>query len=198
MASRIVTGKLTAEHWIDAAISRLVRGGIDTVGVQQLARDLGVTKGSFYWHFRDRKALLEAMLDRWRGVTIELNRLLENEEPEASGRLFRLLRLPGEIPAGSVSPAEFELAVRSWARHSPRAASMVRRVDKMREKVFVRMFVQLGASGPRALALARICAAIAGRLWRWEDVRGAQREYLINTAHVLLTGACRSKPARRR
>jgi AcrR family transcriptional regulator len=195
MAARRTTGSnsagsLVPEDWVDAAIRRLVRGGIDSVGVQQLARDLHVTKGSFYWHFRNREALLAAVLKRWRGVTVELNHLLESEEPDPSQRLSRLLYLPEHTPDAVVAPADFELAVRSWARHSARAASTVKRVDALREHMFVRMFQELGAAGGHALILARICLAVAGRLWRWEEVRGAERLALIQTTHKLLIDAC--------
>jgi AcrR family transcriptional regulator len=58
-------GALKAEDWVEAARSAMVAGGIDAVAVEPLARRLGVTKGSFYWHFKDRRALLEATLGRW-------------------------------------------------------------------------------------------------------------------------------------
>jgi AcrR family transcriptional regulator len=195
MATRRAAGSnfarnLTPEAWVDAAIRRMVRSGIDAVGVQQLARDLHVTKGSFYWHFRNREALLQAILKRWRGVTVELNHLLESEEPDASQRLMRLLHLPEEISGAVVPPADFELAVRSWARQSARVASTVRRVDALRERLFARMFRELGAAGRHSLVLARICAAVAGRLWRWGEVRGTARLDLIETTHKLLINAC--------
>jgi AcrR family transcriptional regulator len=195
MAARLTNGtksgrKLAPGDWVDAAVRRLVKSGIGSVGVQQLARDLHVTKGSFYWHFHNRQAMLDAVLKRWRGVTIELNHLLESEEPDASQRLLRLLHLPEQIPAAVVAPADFELAVRSWARHSARAAATVSKVDALREHLFVRLFRQLGARGSDALALARICLAVAGRLWRWEEVHGAERLQLIRTTYKLLIGAC--------
>lgn len=56
---------LTAEDWAAAALDAIAEGGIEAVAVEPLARRLGVTKGSFYWHFANRKALLQAALDLW-------------------------------------------------------------------------------------------------------------------------------------
>ena len=56
---------LTREDWISGAWDMLGERGMDGVRVEPLARRLGVTKGSFYWHFKDRGELLEALLNRW-------------------------------------------------------------------------------------------------------------------------------------
>jgi len=59
------TESLTRDDWISAAWDMLGENGLDGVRVEPLARSLGVTKGSFYWHFKDRQQLMEALLDRW-------------------------------------------------------------------------------------------------------------------------------------
>src|ERR671911_1826652 len=64
-------GTLTAEDWIEAAYRAMAEGGVEAVAVEPLARKLGVTKGSLYWHFEDRKALLEALLERWERESTE-------------------------------------------------------------------------------------------------------------------------------
>src|SRR3546814_19865364 len=56
---------LTADCWAEAALDAIAGGGLDAVAVEPLARRLGVTKGSFYWHFANRDALLRAALPRW-------------------------------------------------------------------------------------------------------------------------------------
>lgn len=56
---------LTAANWAEAALDGIAEAGIDAVAVEPLARRLGVTKGSFYWHFTHRDALLQAALDLW-------------------------------------------------------------------------------------------------------------------------------------
>jgi AcrR family transcriptional regulator len=56
---------LTRADWAEAALRALVRDGLKGVAVEPLARELGTTKGSFYWHFADRAALIEATLEHW-------------------------------------------------------------------------------------------------------------------------------------
>ena len=56
---------LTREDWIVAAVGALRRGGVDGVRIDVIAHELGVSRGSFYWHFRDRGELLETILSRW-------------------------------------------------------------------------------------------------------------------------------------
>ena len=61
-------GRLTADDWAQAALDLISEQGVAAVAVEPLARRLGVTKGSFYWHFPSRDALLQAALERWEAV----------------------------------------------------------------------------------------------------------------------------------
>ena len=64
-------GRLSAEDWAQAALDLIAEQGVAAVAVEPLARRLGVTKGSFYWHFHSRDALLQAALERWEKVEQE-------------------------------------------------------------------------------------------------------------------------------
>lgn len=55
----------TSTVWVDAAFARFQSGGLDAIRVEAIARDIGATKGSFYWHFSNRKALVAAVMKRW-------------------------------------------------------------------------------------------------------------------------------------
>ena len=85
--------RLSRENWIDAAYSRFSDGGISAVSVEAVARDLGATKGSFYWHFVDRGALVDAVLSRWEDW--ETERLIELVEAveDPADRLAALLEV---------------------------------------------------------------------------------------------------------
>ena len=65
----------TADDWIDAAYRRFNDAGLSAVRVEAIARDLGATKGSFYWHFADRGALVDAVMARWEQT--ETDRVIE-------------------------------------------------------------------------------------------------------------------------
>jgi AcrR family transcriptional regulator len=81
---------LRAEDWAEAALEALVEGGIGSVAVEPLARRLGVTKGSFYWHFRGRPALLEAAIARWEARDTEGVIAAISALPDPRARLLRL------------------------------------------------------------------------------------------------------------
>src|SRR5690349_9457645 len=84
--------RLTAQDWADAALTAIGEGGLAAVAVEPLAARLGATKGSFYWHFANRDALIEAALERWEEVGTEAVITEAEAEPDPTGRLRRLLR----------------------------------------------------------------------------------------------------------
>ena len=115
--------------WIDEGLRALASGGPDAVRIEPLARALGVTKGGFYWHFDDRRALLEDMLDRWERVGVdEVIERVEGGGGDARARLRRLFA----IGASSGEALRIDLAVRDWARRDPKVAERLRRVDNRR------------------------------------------------------------------
>src|SRR5690606_20383857 len=107
------------EDWTTAAARAMSSGGIEAVRVEALARELGVTKGSFYWHFADGAALLEAVLTRWEeAATAAMEAAAAQPSPEQRiGSLFRQLARP----TGGLSDAE----VRAWARRDRSVAERV-------------------------------------------------------------------------
>src|SRR4051794_7743041 len=84
---------LTAGAWTEAALEALARGGLPAVAVEPLAKRLGATKGSFYWHFADRNALLEATLALWEQRDTEGVIAAVSEDLDVTSRLRNLLRL---------------------------------------------------------------------------------------------------------
>ena len=114
--------------WIDAGLRALAEGGPGAVRVESLAKELGATRGSFYWHFTDRRALLDAMLDVWEQMsTDEVIDLVETEGGDARAKVLR---------AGALTFSEvllpIDLAVRDWARREPAVLERLRRVDNRR------------------------------------------------------------------
>ena len=117
--------------WIDEGLRALAAGGPDTVRIEPLARALGVTKGGFYWHFDDRRALLEEMLDTWERVSVdEVIERVEAEGGDARARLRRLFALGSSDEAREL--LTIDLAVRDWARRERAVAKRLRRVDNRR------------------------------------------------------------------
>src|SRR5271170_185016 len=85
------SGSLAPGDWARAALAAIARGGIAAVAVESVAADLGATKGSFYWHFKNRDALIQAALDLWEQTRTES--VIEDlqHEPDPAERLRKLL-----------------------------------------------------------------------------------------------------------
>lgn len=138
------TKRLDGLAWTDAALAELAENGVDRVRVEVLAKRLTVTKGSFYWHFKDRDALLVAMLDRWRRrATLSLIERLDRGGGTASERLHALLRLPMSGEKSALA-AEIELAIRLWGRTDARARSALEEVDQLRLRYLGQLFAETG------------------------------------------------------
>ena len=138
---------LSAGDWTQAALDALARGGLAAVAVEPLAKQLGTTKGSFYWHFADRNALIAASLARWETRDTELVIAAVEQGEDATARLRRLLELAfravgvGSGPgAGSV-----ELALQANAAH-PLVSATLERVTQRRLGYLTTLFTQLGMS----------------------------------------------------
>lgn len=87
---------LTAEDWEEAALTVIAHQGVAAVAVESIARDLGVTKGSFYWHFKNKLDLVKAALKRWRkkDLAIVNNDILPIKDPKK--RLLAWFKLSAE------------------------------------------------------------------------------------------------------
>jgi AcrR family transcriptional regulator len=117
--------------WIEEGLRALGVGGPDAVRIETLAQALGVTKGGFYWHFDDRRALLEEMLDAWERVMIdEAIERVEGEGGDARAKLRRLFALASSREARGL--LKIDLAIRDWARRDKTVAKRLRRVDNRR------------------------------------------------------------------
>ncbi len=123
--------KLGKEDWIRAGFEALNDGGHETIRVEAMARKLGATKGSFYWHFKNAAALRSTMLQIWKErATADIIEGLKSLEP-GRPRLLALIDIATTpVPVYDSNPAEF--AIRDWARHDEEAAGYLREVDAKR------------------------------------------------------------------
>lgn len=145
---------LTPERWVDAATEVLVDRGIDSVRVDTLARSLKVTRGSFYWHFRERDELLRAVLQAWRShATEQLTRRLESARNDPRDQVRDLISLPFRGRA-AVRAARIELAIRAWARRDAMARAFVDEADAARMSYIAQVFSSLGFAIAEARARA--------------------------------------------
>lgn len=121
------TPRTPESAWVDAGLRALAISGPDSIRVETIARELGVTKGGFYWHFADRAALLDRVLDAWERLLLE--QVIEQVEDRGGDARTKLRRL---FALASDEAVTIDLAVRDWARRDPAVTDRLRRVDNAR------------------------------------------------------------------
>jgi AcrR family transcriptional regulator len=123
--------------WIEAALEALASGGPEAIRVEALAARLGVTKGGFYWHFEDRAALLEELLDGWeQRVVGDVIAQIESEPGDPRAKLQHLF----ELASSAVDLLPVELALRDWSRRDADVAARLHRVDNQRMEYMRSLF----------------------------------------------------------
>jgi AcrR family transcriptional regulator len=127
--------------WVDAALQALAAGGPDAVRVEALAVRLGVSKGGFYWHFADRQALLDEMLNSWEKAGTE--DIITRVEGLPADPRPKLQQLSALTPRGE--GLAVELAIRDWSRRDDDVAQRLRRVDNRRMEYLRSLFAQFCA-----------------------------------------------------
>jgi AcrR family transcriptional regulator len=145
-------GPLDAAAWITAALDALAADGIEAVRVEPLAKALSVTKGSFYWHFADRRALIDAMLEQWTSGRIAAIREQAPRDGDPALALRRLADL--YTRRSNARGLAIELAIRALARNDEAAARAVQTVDAERLRLVAALFERLGWPPREAFARA--------------------------------------------
>ena len=194
--------RLTRDDWLDAAFQAVVDGGFDKARVLLLADTLGVTRGSFYWHFSDHADLIAALLARWRQRELEEHRRLQGEsgaDPQAD--LVHLLDVALARGGADLQDMRFELALRGLGRRDPEVAKMLVQVDQARMALFAAKFERLTADPKTAADLAALFyLAISGALQALARPSTTPRvaQYLRGVIADYLIAPHAAKRARRR
>jgi AcrR family transcriptional regulator len=145
--------------WIDAALELLSGCNIDEISIEPLAKRLGVTKGSFYWHFKDRAALFDAVLRTWKQrATLAIIERMEASPSTPAQRIKQLI--DGGYPAAKgKAGAQAEMAIRAWARRDENAAAAVAEVDQQRLAYVQALYKRIGLDDADAAARAYLMYA---------------------------------------
>ncbi|SIO72036.1 transcriptional regulator, TetR family [Burkholderia sp. GAS332] len=149
------------EVWLDAARSILIEQGVDAVKVEPLASMLEISRSSFYWHFKNRQDLLDALIEYWTEVNDRVLRsLVEPHESNPKGReelaKLRLRQLMMLFIDERQFSSEFDMAMREWARKDAAVAKEVARIDRQRIAHLQKIFQAMGHSKPDSLIRAKI------------------------------------------
>ncbi len=146
-------GKMSGERlrptdWLNAGLRTLARAGFTALKADTLSKSLGVSRGSFYWHFADVGAFHAAVLRRWREVALE--DIVADIEETSGDRLETLIR------RGFSTRSNLESAVRAWAFADEKARAAVEAVDAERVRYLNKLLVEAGVDPNLAKSRARL------------------------------------------
>ena len=177
------TTRLSPDDWLKAAIETMCKGGVDGVKVAPLAARMGVTTGSFYWHFKNRRELLDALLDFWERTM--------TDEAITEARAFdgpaqdRILFLMTAVMVGNL--AGYDLPIWHWAQSDKGASKVFDRTLKKRFDFAAWMFRQAGFSKQQAEVRGRMMVVyLMGESTLVSDSVSTRTEQ-IRLKHAILT-----------
>lgn len=138
--------------WFEAAYDMLTENGVDAVKVMPLAKRLGLSRTGFYWHFKDREALLDAMVQRWEDKNT--GNLVARTEAYAETIAEAMFNLFDCWLDEELFDAKLDLAIRNWARNDTTLQARLDQADRRRSAAIEAMFERFGFSAAQAKARA--------------------------------------------
>lgn len=176
------TKRLTRDDWLRAALS-LCEIGIDNVKVAPLATDMGVTTGSFYWHFKNRPELLQALLNYWEREMTDAAVVAVTQFTGSPAD--RILYLMETVMDGNL--ARYDRSIWHWAHTDKNAKRVFKRVLKKRFSFAARVFAEAGFSREQAEIRGRMMVIyMMGESTLIPDSM-AKRKQLLRLKHAILT-----------
>jgi AcrR family transcriptional regulator len=186
-----MTGRLTAQAWIDFALTTLAREGADALKADVLARKLGVSRGSFYWHFADLGAFHARVIEHWKQVATEAIIADIERHEECEARLDALLR--HAFGRG----AAVEIRMRAWASSNAEAARAIGDVDHRRQEYMERLLVEAGIAPPAAATRAQLLYwAYLGAALSRSRLTGERLDRIVAELKQIAFGKAPGEPVR--
>ena len=135
--------RVSKAEWLSAALEMLEAGGVESVRIERLAKKVGISKSGFYWHFKDRQALLKQLLDYWSHEYTEVvtsNPQLWRGDPTT--RLAMSMKMIQEHDL-----AKYDLVIQAWAKRDTMAATAIKSVTKKRLDFIRAIYSDMGLEG---------------------------------------------------
>ncbi len=145
--------QLQRVDWLHSALEIFVAEGIDAVRITRLAEALGVTRGSFYWHFANREDLIGALVEFWQNKNTPAIAAAVAGAGSLAGGIFRFFEICID---GTRFDPRLDLAIREWSRRSTRIRKLIDREDEARIEALRAFFTRFGFPMPAALVRARV------------------------------------------
>lgn len=146
--------KVTREDWLNVAMDVLITDGVEQVKVLALAERMQVSRSSFYWYFKSRQDLLDALLKAWEQTNTAA--MVERAEAPAESITGAVLNVFHCTANPSLFNIELDFAVRDWARRSGKVRSLLDRSDQRRVKALTQMFRRYGSEELEAITRAKV------------------------------------------
>ncbi|MGJ8626004.1 MAG: TetR/AcrR family transcriptional regulator [Sulfitobacter sp.] len=170
--------RLTLDDWLLAGFDALQRSGQSALAAEPLARALGTTKGSFYWHFKDVSAYHVALIDNWQGTAMAAMVDLLKQDGTADQRLRNF--------GAELLNDRAESSMRVWGQTNPQVAEALRKVDAERMTYLVTLLRQLGLGNPDfARALLAVLVGLPQLSQDAPSRRTATFDVLVDTVLAL-------------
>ncbi|UWQ07927.1 TetR/AcrR family transcriptional regulator [Aliiroseovarius crassostreae] len=134
--------------WLSAAYEVLTESGVEAVKVGVLSKKLGLTRSGFYWYFKDREALLDAMVARWDAKNT--GNLIRQTEAYADTITEAMLNLFECWLDADLFDSRLDLAIRNWARNDPDLQCKIEHSDRLRARAIADMYRRFGFSDKQA------------------------------------------------
>lgn len=148
----IKPSRYSRDEFLARSLDVLSQDGESKLRIDRLVDQLGVTKGSFYWHFENRADFVRSLADYWaRSSTQVVIDDLKTMAGSPEDRLFSLMKRIGRQDL-----AGHDLAMRAWASHEPEVAPFVKRVDRLRLTFVRSLFKEMGFEGDELETRTRI------------------------------------------
>jgi AcrR family transcriptional regulator len=146
--------KVPTDQWVAIARDALIEQGIEAVKIDRLAQRIGVSRGGFYHHFRDRADLLSRLLTLWHDTVLFVPQGLSLRSPTEA--LQAISEIVDHLIREDIYDSHFDLAVREWARSDPSVAAAVAGRDAERIASLYKVFLALGCDKQEADVRARV------------------------------------------
>lgn len=176
--------RMSREEWLAHALDALEKEGGGALTIDKLSRRLGVSRGSFYWHFKDRTDFIRQLVDHWSMISLSsVDSEVDLPELDAKQRLLLLMEA-----IVNRRLACYDNVIRAWASRDPYAEKMVKKIDDYRLNHVRSLFAEIGFKGDELKMRTRtfvvyfsLETALFSRISHKEQLKH------IKTMHALLT-----------
>lgn len=168
--------KLNKTQWLDHGLETLAQSGFTALKADKLVKTLGVSRGSFYWHFKNLADFHESLLKRWQDVMVHnIIQELESQENSATTKLNQLISL------AVTSDQSLEKAIRAWALNNPKVQTIANHIDQQRLEYIQSLLKSIGLNKDAALIRARVIyCGYLGQLMLSDSPSKSQKKALVD------------------